>query len=174
LELLKDAVPGLSQVALLANPNFSLTQRYLEEHRVAASSLGLRVEEVMAPQPDTISAAMSTISMDTGGLVVIPDALLFNERKRIAELALERRLPSLWWDAAGTEAGLLMSYGASFRAQFRRVAAYVDKILKGAKPADIPVEQPTQFEFIVNTKTAKALGLSIPSGLLARADEVIE
>ena len=172
LALFKDAVPTLSQVTLLANPTYASIRRYVEEYRAAAGSLGLTVREVQASKPDDIQAAIAAITED--GLVVAPDNMLWNERKRIAELALSRGLPSMSWNSDMTDAGLLMSYGENFSVQFRRIAVYVDKILKGAKPADLPVQQPVKFDFVVNLKTAKDLGLSIPPLILARADEVIE
>ncbi len=172
LEFFKEAVPELSQVALLSNPHYQLTQRILDDYRAAARSLGLLVQELQASAPDAIEHAIAAV-VKPSGLVLINDAMLFNERKHIAELALAHGLPSLSRVAEITDAGLLMSYGPSNLLQFRRVATYVDKILKGAKPADLPVEQPTQFELVINSETAKALGLNIPVSLLARADRVI-
>ena len=172
LALFKEAVPGLSQVSLLANPTFAFTRRYVEEHRAAAGSPGLTVQEVQASKPDDLQAAIAAIT--EGGLVVVPDNMLFNERKRIAELALSRGLPSMSSNSDMTDAGLLMSYGENFSVQFRRIAVYVDKILKGAKPADLPVELPARYEFVINTNTARMLGLNIPPSVLARTDRVIE
>jgi putative tryptophan/tyrosine transport system substrate-binding protein len=174
LELFKDAIPTLSHVILLVNPNAYRIQVATELHRSAAAALGLMVQEIATPDPNSIESAFSAIADRTSGLFIVPDSMLFNERKHIAELALAHRLPSMAFNAEMVEAGLLMSYGASFLVQFRQVAVYVDKILKGAKPADLPVEQPVQFELIINSKTAKALHLDIPPSLLARADEVIE
>jgi putative ABC transport system substrate-binding protein len=174
LELFKDAIPTLSHVILLVNPNAYRIQVATELHRSAAAALGLMVQEMATPDPNSIESAFSAIADRTSGLFIVPDSMLFNERKHIAELALAHRLPSMAFNAEMVEAGLLMSYGASFLVQFRQVAVYVDKILKGAKPADLPVEQPVQFELIINSKTAKALHLDIPPSLLARADEVIE
>jgi putative tryptophan/tyrosine transport system substrate-binding protein len=174
LELFKDAIPTLSHVILLVNPNAYRIQVATELHRSAAAALGLMVQEIATPDPNSIESAFSAIADRTSGLFIVPDSMLFNERKHIAELALAHRLPSMAFNAEMVEAGLLMSYGASFLVQFRQVAVYVDKILKGAKPADLPVEQPVQFELIINSKTAKALHLDIAPSLLARADEVIE
>jgi putative tryptophan/tyrosine transport system substrate-binding protein len=172
LALFKEAVPRLSQVALLANPNGVFTRRFVEEYRAAASSLGLTVQEVQASKPDDIQAAIAAIT--EGGLVVVNDNMFFDERKRIAELALSRGLPSMSWISDLTDAGLLLSYGEDYVVQFRGVAVYVDKILKGAKPADLPVELPTQYEFVINANTAKKLSLNIPPTVLARTDRVIE
>jgi len=174
LELFKDAIPTLLHVILLVNPNNYRIQVGIERHRSAAAALGLMVQEIATPDPNSIESAFSVIADRTSGLVIVPDSMLFNERKHIAELALAHRLPSMAFNAEMVEAGLLMSYGASYLVQFRQVAVYVDKILKGAKPADLPVEQPVQFELIINSKTAKALHLDIAPSLLARADEVIE
>jgi len=173
LELFKE-VSGLSQVALLANAHFPMTQRLLEDHSTAARSLGLTVQEVQASTPDDIEPAIRGVKNQGAGLVVLPDSMLFNERKRIAELALKYGMPSVAFNAEMADAGILLSYGASFLVQFRRVAVYVHKILKGAKPADLPIEQPVQLELIINSKTAKALGLNIAPSLFARADRVIE
>jgi len=172
LALFKDAVPTLSQVTLLANPTYASIRRYVEEYRAAAGSLGLTIREVQASKPDGVQAAIAAITED--GLVVAPDNMLWNERKRIAELALSRGLPSMSWNSDMTDAGLLMSYGENFSVQFRRIAVYVDKILKGAKPADLPVELPARYEFVINTNTARMLGLNIPPSVLARTDRVIE
>jgi putative ABC transport system substrate-binding protein len=172
LALFKEAVPRLTQVSLLANPTYASIRRYVEEYRAAAGSLGLTVREVQASKPDDIRAAIAAITED--GLVVAPDNMLWNERKRIAELALSRGLPSMSWNSDMTDAGLLMSYGENFSIQFRRIAVYVDKILKGAKPADLPVELPARYEFVINTNTARMLGLNIPPSVLARTDRVVE
>jgi putative ABC transport system substrate-binding protein len=172
LALFKEAVPRLSQVTLLENPTGIFTHRYVEEYRAAAGSLGLTVQEVQASKPDDLQAAIAAIT--EGGLVVVPDNMLTNERKRIAELALSRGLPSMSWNSDMTDAGLLMSYGENFVVQFRRIAVYVDKILKGAKPADLPIEIPARYEFVINANTARKLGLTIPPSVLARTDRVIE
>jgi putative tryptophan/tyrosine transport system substrate-binding protein len=170
LALFKQAVPKLTQVALLVNPTYSSIRSYVEEYRAAAGSLGLTLREVQASKPDEIQAAIITITED--GLVVAIDNMLWNERKRIGELALSRGLPSMSWNSDMTDAGLLMSYGEDFKVQFRRVPVYVDKILKGAKPADLPVELPALYEFVINTNTAKILGLNIPPSVLAVTDRV--
>jgi putative tryptophan/tyrosine transport system substrate-binding protein len=170
LALFKEAVPRLTQVALLVNPTYAAIRSYVEEYRAAAGSLGLTLREVQASKPDDIQAAITTITED--GLVVAIDNMLWNERKRIGELALSRGLPSMSWNSDMTDAGLLMSYGEDFKVQFRRVPVYVDKILKGAKPADLPVELPALYEFVINTNTARKLGLNIPPSVLALTDRV--
>ena len=170
LALFREAVPRLTQVSLLVNPTYAAIRRYVEEYRVAAGSLGLTIREVQASKPDDVQAAIAAITED--GLVVAPDNMLWNERKRIAELALSRGLPSMSWNSDMTDAGLLMSYGENFSVQFRRIAVYVDKILKGAKPADLPVELPARYEFVINTNTARMLGLNIPPSVLALTDRV--
>jgi putative tryptophan/tyrosine transport system substrate-binding protein len=172
LALFQEVVPKLSQVTLLENPTQPITRRFVEEYRAAAGSLGLTVQEVQASKPDDLQAAISAIT--EGGLVVVNDNMLFNERKRIAELALSRGLPSMSWNSDLTDAGLLLSYGENFGVQFPRIAVYVDKILKGAKPADLPVEIPARYEFVINANTARMLGLTIPPSVLARTDKVIE
>jgi putative tryptophan/tyrosine transport system substrate-binding protein len=172
LALFKEAVPTLTQVSLLANPTYASIRRYIEEYRAAAGSLGLTVREVQASKPDDLQAAIAAITED--GLVVVPDNMLWNERKRIAELALSRGLPSMSWNSDMTDAGLLASYGENFSVQFRRIAVYVDKILKGAKPADLPIELPARYEFVINTITARKLGLNIPPSVIARTDRVVE
>jgi putative ABC transport system substrate-binding protein len=173
LELFKDAIPTLLQVTLLSNPNFQTTKRFLNDYRAAARSLGLTVHEVEASTPEAIEPAIKAVAKESG-LVVVGDNMLFNERKRIADLALANGLPSISNFAEWVDVGLLMSYGPNILDQFRRAAAYVDRILKGEKPADLPVEQPATFELVVNVKTANALGLSIPPALLARTDRVVE
>jgi putative tryptophan/tyrosine transport system substrate-binding protein len=173
LELLKEAVPRLSQVALLSNPTYQATKSLLNDHRAAARSLGLLVQEVEASTADAIEPAIASVAKGSG-LVVLGDPMLFKERKRVAELALGHGLPSICWAAEMTAAGLLMSYGASIQVQLRGAVTYVDRILKGQKPADLPVEQPAIFELVINVRTAKALGLTIPSALLVQVDRTFE
>jgi putative tryptophan/tyrosine transport system substrate-binding protein len=170
LALFKEAVPRLTQVSLLVNPTYASIRSYVEEYRAAASLLGLTLREVQASRSDDLQAAITGITED--GLVVAIDNMLWNERKRIAELALSRSLPTMSWNSDMTDAGLLMSYGEDFKVQFRRIAVYVDKILKGAKPADLPVELPALYEFVINTDTARMLGLNIPPSVLALTDRV--
>ena len=132
--------------------------------------------EVKGPEPPDIEGAFATIEKErrTGALFVIAEPAMVSQRTRIAEFAIKNRLPVIGTQRGWAEAGFLMSYGTNFHNLWRRAATYVDKILKGAKPGDLPIEQPTKFELVINLKTAKALGLTIPPSLLARADEVIQ
>jgi len=178
LELLKQAVPGVTQVAVLWQPGGlgELTEKdQLKEADVAARALGGQVQFVEARGPADIDRAFSDmIRARAGALSVLTGAMFFTERRRLVALAAKHRLPAVYPWREGVDAGGFMSYGAHLPDLFRRAATYVDKILKGAKPADLPVEQPTKFEFVINLKTAKALGLTIPPAVLARADEVIQ
>jgi putative ABC transport system substrate-binding protein len=175
LQLLKEAVPRLSRVAVLSNPTSPVHGLSLRAAEVAARSLEVRLQVLEARAPSEFAAAFSAIRKESAGaLIVLGDPMFFGERTRIAELAAKSRLPLMSGTREHAEAGGLMAYGPNLRDQFRRAASYVDKILKGAKPADLPVEQPTKFELVVNLKTAKALGLTIPPSVLARTDEIIE
>ncbi len=175
LELLKEAAPRVSRVAVLWNPLTAPHTALLKEAGTAARALGLDLQPVSARQPDEIEGAFAAMSgARADGLVVLPDAIFLNLRARIAGLASKSRLPAMYGFREEAEAGGLMSYGASLPELIRRAAGYVDRILKGAKPADLPVERPTRFELVINLKTAKALGLTIPQSLLLRADEVIQ
>ena len=142
---------------------------------VAARALRLRLQVVEARVPGDIDGAFSKMTGErAGALTVLPSAMLFTERRRLVDLAAKNRLPAVYMERDYVDAGGLMSYGPNVADLFRRAATYVDKILKGAKPGDLPVEQPTKFELVINLKTAKALGLTIPQWLLRRADQVIE
>jgi putative tryptophan/tyrosine transport system substrate-binding protein len=178
LELLKQAVPGVGRVAVLWQPGAfdERTEKdMLKATEVAARALGVRLQFVEARGPDDFDRAFSDMTSARGGaLTVLPTAMFFNERRRLVDLAAKYRLPTVFGYREGVDAGGLMSYGPSIPDLWRRAATYVDKILKGAKPADLPVEQPTKFELVINLKTAKALGLTIPQTLLQRADQVIE
>ena len=175
LQLLKEVVPGLSRTAVVwnaANPANALAWRETQD---AARTLGvvLQSHEVKALKDfDGAFAIMAQERPDA--LLVLEDALTFHYRKEIADFAAQQRLPSMFGEREGVDAGGLMSYGVSVREMMRRSATYVDKILKGVKPGDLPVEQATKFELIINLKTARALGLSIPAALLVTADDVIE
>lgn len=175
LELLKEVVPGLSHVAVLSNPaNPAHRGRVLEEIETAARALGLQVQIVEAQGPSDFSAAFQAATKGrSGALSVLGDPVLGAHSAGIAALALKHRLPSIFQFKENAEAGGLMSYGPISDDLYRRAAYYVDKILKGTKPADLPVEQPIKFELVINLKTAKQIGLTIPPNVLARADKVI-
>jgi putative ABC transport system substrate-binding protein len=174
LEILKDCIANLSSAALLFNANAPYRQ-YISEVQKAADSLRISLRTVEVRSPDDLEQGFSAIANAHANAVLLaPDGLFFQQRKRIAELALANRVPTIAWTGDIADAGVLMSYGADAPDLFRRAATYVDKILKGANPADLPIEQPTKFELIINSKTAKALKLSIPPSVLARADKMIE
>jgi len=174
-ELLKQAAPELSRVALLWNPDNPGSAPQLREAEAAARTLGVRLQAVEARNPQEIDRAFGAMTRErAGALVVLPDAIFGNQRKQIADLAAKSRLPSICGIPEYGEAGGLLVYSANNLDLERRAAIFVDKILKGAKPADLPVEQPTKFELIVNLKTAKVLGLTIPQSVLLRADQVIQ
>jgi putative ABC transport system substrate-binding protein len=175
LELLKEAVPKLSRVATIWNTANPGNMPLLRDTEVAARQLGLELQSVGIRGPDDLEGAFATIAKSpAGALNVLSDAFMVTNRTRIAGLALKNRLPSIYPSDPYVRAGGLMSYGTSLTATFQRAAYFVDKILKGTKPADLPVEQPTTFELVINLKTAKALGLTIPQSILIRADHVIQ
>jgi len=175
LELLKDTLPNLSRVGILWNPDFAPNQDRLTSVREAAQALGLTFVPAEARRPDILEQAFATtVSERAQVLVVLSDGVLFNHRGLIGVMAVRNRLPAISAVREYAEAGFLLSYGIDLPDQFRRSAAFVDKIFKGAKPGDLPVERPTKFELVINLKTAKALGVIMPPTLLARADEVIE
>jgi putative tryptophan/tyrosine transport system substrate-binding protein len=175
LQLLKEAVPRLSRVAVLSNPTHPGHPTSLREAEVAARSLKVRLQILEARAPAEFAGAFSAATKESAGaLLVLGDPMFFGERTRIVELAAKSRLPLMGIQAETAEAGGLLAYGIDQRDSFRRAATYVDKILKGAKPGDLPVEQPTKFELVINVKTAKALGLTIPPSLLGRADQIIQ
>jgi putative tryptophan/tyrosine transport system substrate-binding protein len=176
LELLKEAFPEISGAAILwhdlRNP---FTAAQLGELEAAAARLGLRLHSMELRKPEDLNAAFAAITRERGdGIVTIQDGLTLSLRMPLLGQAAAARLPAIYETRDWTEAGGLMSYGAADAELYRRAAYYVDKILKGAKPADLPVEEPAKFELVLNFKTAKALGLMIPQAILARADEVIE
>jgi putative ABC transport system substrate-binding protein len=174
LELLKEIAPKVSRVAVLQNPGNSSHPPVLRQAEGAARALGVQLHIVQARTSPEIEAAFVAMrSQRAGGVLVLRDALFLAQRAQIAALAAKSRLPAVYGIKAEAEAGGLMAYGANIPHMYRRAATYVDKILKGAKPGDLPVEQPTKFELVINLKTAKALGLTIPPSLLQRADEVI-
>jgi putative ABC transport system substrate-binding protein len=174
LELLRQVVPGLSRVAIMGNVGNPFTVLELGEVQAAASTLGLEVDTLEIQQAQDIAPAFEALKGRAGALYVCIDALVSTNRIRIDTLAVGAGLPTIYGSRDYVEAGGLMSYGANYPDQFRRAADFVDKILRGAKPADIPVEQPTRFDLVVNLTTAKALGLTIPPAILDLADEVIE
>jgi putative ABC transport system substrate-binding protein len=174
LELLKEALPKVSCVAVLSNPGTSGNALWLQHAQAAARSLAVDLQSLEARGPADFESAFAAMTAKRAeALVLAGDILFLNERTRLAELAVQRRLPTMCSMREYAQVGGLMSYGPSSPDLFRRAATYVDKILDGARPADLPIEQPTKFELLVNLKTAARLGVSIPSSLLLRADEVI-
>ena len=178
LQLLKQTAPGVSRVAVLWQPAaFAEPQgkALLEAAELAARTLGVRLHVVGARRPDDVEKAFSDMTRaGAGGLTVLTSPMFNTQKSRLVDLAAKNRLPAVYPWRSAVDAGGLMAYGPNARDLFRRAATYVDKILKGTKPADLPVEQPTKFDLVINLKTAKALGLTIPPSLLGRADEVIE
>ena len=175
LEVLKEVAPKISRVALLSNPANPAHALAIRDVKAAARSLGVQLQLLEARGPSEIESAFAAMTTErAGAVIVLVDSMLIDHRTRIADLAARRRLPTVSATIETAEAGGLMAYGPSVRDMFRRAAAYVDKILKGAKPADLPIEQPTKFELVINLRTARALGLTIPQSLLFRADEVIQ
>ena len=178
LEQLTQAVPGVNRVAVLWQPG-ALGERaekeILKGAEVAGQALGVRLQFVEVRGPDDFDRAFSDMTRArAGALTVLGSAMFFNERRHLMDLAAKHRLPTVFPWRQGVDAGGLMSYGPNGPDLYRRAATYVDKILKGARPADLPVEQPTKFELVINLKTAKALGLTIPQSVLGRADHIVE
>ena len=175
VEILKEANPKVTRVAVLGNPANAGTSPQLRHAQGAAQALHVRLQLLEARGPDDLDGAFAKmIKEGAGAVVVLVDAMLIDQRTRVANLATRHRLPSIYGLIEFVEAGGLIFYGANDTSRFRRAAMFVDKILKGAKPADLPIEQPTKFDLVINRKTAKALGLTIPQSLLLRADQVIE
>jgi len=173
--LLKQVVPGLTRVAFLWDPTMPTTAEDLREVRAAAQALGLRLQVAEARGAGDYDSAFAAMVGERAGAVVITGSPTFiQDRSRIVSFAAKRRLPAAYGFKESAEAGGLVSYGPRQADSARLAASYVDKILKGAKPGDLPVEQPSRFELVINLKTAKALGLTIPPSLLQRADQVIE
>src|SRR5262249_10864730 len=176
LEILKDAIPKLARVGLLRSPTRITTEIQLKEVKSTALALKLKLEEIET-QPDSksLESAFQTAKQkQVNAIMLQATRQFFAERKRIVELAAKYRFPAIYPNKEFVDEGGLMSYGADFGDLYRRVAVYVDKILKGAKPADLPVQQPTKFEFVINLKAAKQIGLTIPPDVLARANQVIK
>ena len=178
LQLLREVVPQLSHVAALWHPRAYSDRTaagMLKETEGAAQTLGMRLQLVPAAGPDDITGAFAAMTREhAAALIVFPSPMLFAEYSRIVGLAANARLPAIYAAREGPDVGGLMSYGANLPDLFRQTAVYVDKILKGAKPAELPVQQPTKFELVINLKTAKTLGLTITRDFLLLADEVIE
>ena len=174
LELLKEIVPKLTRVTVLGNATRPGSPQVLKEVNLAADALGVQLQYLEIQAPKDIEIALRAASQDhADGMLVMQTPVLISQRRHLAELAVKSRLPTIYGRPEYVEDGGLLSYATSFTDLSRRAATYVDKILKGAKPAELPVEQPTKFELIINLKTAKQIGLTIPPGVLARADKII-
>ncbi len=175
LELLKEAIPGLTRVAVLRNSGFPGSASVWSETQVAARALGLEVYSLDVRRAEELDGAFHAASAArAGALITLRNPLIVVNRSQLVTLAAQTRIPVMYDEREFIDAGGLIAYGANLDDLYRRAAGYVDKILKGAKPGDLPVEQPTKFELIVNMKTAKALGITIPRSILVRADKVIE
>src|SRR5258705_1173657 len=175
LELLKEAVPKISRVAVLWNPHDPSSAQQWKESQLAARELGLQLHSMEVSSADQFESAFKEANqVRNSALVVVSSALAFSNQKRLADLAIKNRLPAIYTRGDFVDSGGLISYGPDQTERYRRVAAMIDKILKGTKPADIPVEQPTKFDLMINLKTAKQIGLTIPPNVLVRADKVIK
>jgi putative ABC transport system substrate-binding protein len=175
LELLKEVIPGLTRIAVLWNAANPYPATVFAQTRLAAGKLGIEVQSLEVRSPDDLDGALEdALRQNAAGLIAVEDPLTYGNRQRIVAFAARSRLPAIYGIREFADAGGLLAYGANLSELSRRSAGYVDKILKGAKPSDLPVEQPTKFDFVINLKTAKSLGLTISPALLARADEVIE
>ncbi len=175
LALLKEVAPAVTSVAVFYNAAVPPAEIAMAELKIAAQTLSLRIQSVAVQGSAGLAEALAAITTaQVEGLLVFPDPLTFSNQETITKFALASKIPALYGAKEFISIGGLISYGPSYPAMFRRGAYYVDRILKGANPADLPVEQPTKFELVINLKTAKALGLDMPTTLLARADEVIE
>jgi putative ABC transport system substrate-binding protein len=178
LELFKEAVPAMTRVGVLFQPGVpseATVRIMLEETATAARAARVEVQRVEAHGPKDLDGPFAALSPDrVGGLIVLPSPMFLSERRRVVELTTENRLPGMFFSSEFVDAGGLMSYGPNFLELWRRAAVYVAKILKGAKPSELPVEQPTRFELVINLKTAKALGLKIPQSVLLRAERIIQ
>ena len=175
LELLREVIPSLKRLAVLRNPTNPVSLPELKATQVAAQSLGLLIQSLEVTDPGGFADAFSATTREqAGALIVLSDAMFTGRHAQIVDHAAQSRLPAVYWTREFVDSGGLMSYGPNYADLYRRAATYVDKILKGAKPADLPVEQPTKFELVINLKTAKTLGLTIPQSVLFRADDVIK
>ena len=173
LELLREIVPGLSRVAILCQEKNPGNAEYLRQAELAADHLGVRARIVTVHDPGDFPRAFAEMR-DASAVIQLEDVLFTSHRKQMVELAAENRLPVMYGIREFVDVGGLMTYGPDLRDQYRQAATYVDKIFKGAKPADLPVQQPTKIEFLINVKTAQAIGLVIPAPILLRADQIIE
>ena len=174
LELLKEAAPKVTRVCVLWNPDTFGSAHALEEARAAGYRLGVELQILEARSPSDFNNAFAAMGATrAGALLMLSDVLFYSHREQLTKLAARNRLPAMYPSREFVDDGGLMSYGARISSNFRRAAAYVDKILKGARPADLPIERPTLFELVINSKAADAIGLTIPPSLLARADEII-
>jgi putative ABC transport system substrate-binding protein len=175
LEFLKDILPKISRVAVIGSSTEPANAQEMKETELTALALGIKVQYLdIKGSKDIETAFQAARKGRADAVLVLTSPFLFAHRTQVVELAARSRLPVMYWAAEFVEAGGLIAYSVSFTDLFRRAATYVDKILKGAKPADLPVEQPTKFEFLVNLKSAKQIGLTIPPNVLARADRVIK
>jgi len=173
LQLLREIVPGLARVAFLGSATDPAARLFAEETQTAARQIGLQIQLVIVNGPDDFEAAFAAMARERAGAVIV-QPIFFAHNRRIADLAARHRLPTVSDLRPFAEAGNLMAYGSNIRDNPHRLAAYVDRILKGATPAELPVEQPTRVEFVINMRTARALGLAVPPAFLVRADHVIE
>ena len=175
LQLLKEVVPAASRIAVLMNPTNRSHAPFAREAKVAARSLGAQVQVLEARDPDQFDSAFAAMTKEhAAALLVLTDSVFLGQRRRVTDLAAKSRVPALYSQKEFVDDGGLVSYGPNLSDMFRRAATHVDKILRGAKASDIPIEQPTKFELVINLTTAKALGITIPQSLLLRADEIIE
>jgi putative tryptophan/tyrosine transport system substrate-binding protein len=175
LQLLREAVPGTTLVAVIWNPGDPSAAEFLRETEAAARSLGLKLQAVPARSPADLEVAFRTVAgLRPSAFFTLPGGMFQGNVRRIVDFAASRRLPGVFPNRQFVKAGGLLSYAPSLAASWARAAVFVDKVLKGARPGDLPIEQPTQFELVVNVRTAKALGLSLPPSLLSRADDIIE
>jgi putative ABC transport system substrate-binding protein len=175
LQLLKESLPRLARATVLFNPTNSAVRAEWALMETAGQTLGVKLRPMEVREPAQVQAALAAIASDRpDALVIVADVLTFRTRREIIDFAASHRLPAMYGIKEFVQAGGLMAYGPSVPELFRRAATYVDRILRGAKPGDLPVEQPTKFDLVINLKTAKMLGLTLPPSLLARADEVIE
>jgi len=174
LELLKEAIASLKSVVIPLVRTEPLAERFAKEAQMAGRRLGLEIRPIDVHDIDDLQRAFRAVARESGAVCLVPSGLLYTHRLQIGELATKARVPLIGWVSGFVTSGALMSYGPSHFDAGRHAAGFMDKILKGAKPGDLPVEQPTKFELVINLKTAKALGLTIPPSLLLRADQVIE